>query len=625
MKELNLEKRKYTIAFIAFAIVIIYILRLVYLQVLNDDYKRYADSNAFLKKVQYPARGLIMDRSGNLLVYNEPAYNINVIMNEQHGVDTLDFCNTIGITKEQYIKRMSEIKDPTKNRGYSRFTPQLFMSQIPAKEFAIFQEKLFKFKGFSIEKRSIRHYATNVAAHVLGDVAEVSQADIDSDAYYRPGDHIGKSGVEKFYEKELRGVKGMKIMLRDVRGRIKGHYQDGKFDRVPEPGRSLTLSIDQELQTLGERLMRGKIGSIVAIEPATGEILCMVSSPSFNPHMLSVPDRSKNYYVLHNNPHRPLLNRAIMGQYPPGSTFKTAQGLVALQEGIITPGTLYPCYRGFQNGHTHVGCHGHASPSNLYYAILTSCNSYFCWSLYHMIHAHSKYGSYANALTRWKDHMVAMGFGYRLGVDLPGEKRGMIPNADYYDKHYNKRWNGLTIISDAIGQGEVALTPLQISNLCATIANRGYFYTPHVVKKIEGKELDTLYTRPRHTKINPLYYNYIIKGMRGAVLGGTCRNANIPGITVCGKTGTAQNRGHDHSVFMGFAPMDKPRIAVSVYVENGGFGAHFGVPIGGLMIEQYINGRLSSSSETRAQSFANKAISYAIRARQKSITPTKSR
>ena len=615
MAQPHLEKRKYAIALIAVIIVIVYLFRLFSLQLMTDDYKHNADSNAFLKKLQYPARGLITDRNGHLMVYNEPAYNITVIMNEQHGIDTLDFCETIGITKQQYIDRMNDIKDSRKNPGYSRFTPQLFMSQIPAEEFAIFQEKLFKFKGFYVDKRAIRHYATNVAAHVLGDVAEVSPAEIDSDAYYRPGDHIGKLGIEKFYEKDLRGVKGMKIMLRDVHGRIKGHYQDGKFDRVPEPGKTLTLSIDRDLQALGERLMRGKIGSIVAIEPSTGEILCMVSSPSFDPHLLIGPDRSKNYSELYHNPHKPLLNRAIMGQYPPGSTFKTAMGLTALQEGIINTGTMYPCYHGFQYGRTHVGCHGHASPANIFYAIQTSCNSYFCWSLYHMIHARSKYGSYANALTRWKDHMVAMGFGYRLGVDLPGEKRGMIPNAEYYDKHYKSGWNGLTIISDAIGQGEVALTPLQIANLCATIANRGHFYTPHVVRKIEGRQLDTTYTRPRHTMVDPKYYDYIVRGMRGAVLGGTCRNANIPGLEVCGKTGTAQNRGHDHSVFMGFAPMNDPKIAVSVYVENGGFGAHFGVPIGGLMIEQFINGHLSPSSAATAESFANKTIVYGTRSR----------
>ena len=407
----------------------------------------------------------------------------------------------------------------------------------------------------------------------------------------------------------------MKIMLRDVHGRIKGHYQDGQFDRVPEPGRNLTLGLDRDLQALGERLMRGKLGSIVAIDPQTGEVLCMVSSPTFDPHLLSGPDRGKNYQKLYANPMKPLLNRAIMGQYPPGSTFKTSQGLTFLQEGIINTHTAYPCYHGFRYGRLHVGCHGHASPAALAYAIQTSCNSYFCWGFYHMMQAKRKYGTVNNAMNRWKDYMVSMGFGYRLGVDLPGEKRGMIPNAEYYDKHYRGSWNGLTVISDAIGQGEVALTPLQIANLCATIANRGYYYIPHVVRSVEGRPTDTTYTRKHYTMVEEKYYNYIVDGMRRAVLGGTCKGANLPGLDVCGKTGTAQNRGRDHSVFIGFAPMNNPRIAISVYVENGGFGAHFAVPIGAVMIEQYLNGHLSPSGEKRAAAFASRTIGYGTRQR----------
>lgn len=615
MKSFDLSSRKYTIGGVALLIIVIYLIRLFTLQIMSDDFKKNADSNAFLKKIQYPARGLITDRKGRLLVFNEPAYNIMVIMNEQHGVDTLDFCNTIGITRQQYIDRMNEIKDSKKNHGYSRFTPQLFLGQIPAKDFSIFQEKLFKFKGFYIEKRAIRHYATNVAAHVLGDVGEVSPVEVDSDDYYRPGDFIGKLGVERSYEKDLRGVKGMQVMLRDVHGRNKGRYQDGRFDRVPEPGRNLTLGLDRDLQALGERLMKGKIGSIVAIEPQTGEVLCMVSSPTFDPHLLVGPQRGENFKKLNSDPYKPMLNRSIMGQYPPGSTFKTSQGLTFLQEGIIGTGTYYPCYHGFHLGRTHVGCHGHSSPVNIFYAIQTSCNSYFCWGFYHMIHAKRKYGTFGKALTRWKDHMVAMGFGYRLGVDLPGEKRGMIPNAAYYDKHYNGHWNGQTIISDAIGQGEVSLTPLQISNLCATIANRGYYYIPHVVRHVEGRGLDTLYTRKHYTMVDPHYYNYVVTGMRQAVTGGTCRGANIPGVEVCGKTGTAQNRGQDHSVFMGFAPMQNPKIAISVYVENGGFGKEYGVPIGGLMMEQYLNGHLSEASEHRAEAMSHRIISYGKRKR----------
>ncbi|MBP3774717.1 MAG: penicillin-binding protein 2 [Bacteroidaceae bacterium] len=610
MNGLEFEKRRFIIGLIATVIIAVYLVRLLTMQIMSDDYKKNADSNAFQKEVLYPARGLIMDRKGRLLVYNEPTYNIMVTMNDQIGVDTADFCRTVGMTQEEYEERMAEIKDSRRNVGYSRFTPQQFLTQIPAKEFSVIQEKLYKFRGFSIEKRAVRRYATTCCAHVLGDVAEVNPAEIDSDAYYRKGDYIGKLGVERSYEKDLRGVKGLHIHLRDARGRIKGRYQEGRFDRYPEPGRNLTLGIDRELQALGERLMRNKIGSIVAIEPSTGEVLCMVSSPTFDPHLLIGPERGRNYRQLQADPYKPLLNRAIMGQYPPGSTFKTTQGLTFLQEHIITPGTYYPCSHGFWNGRTHVGCHGHYSPVELNFAIQTSCNSYFCWGFYHMVMNKKKYGSYSAALTRWKDYMVSMGFGYRLGVDLPGEKRGMIPNAQYYDKWYKSRWNALTIISDAIGQGEVMLTPLQVANLGATIANRGYYYVPHVVSKVEGRAIDTLYTRRRHTMVEPRYYEMVVRGMRSAVLGGTCKGANLPGIEVCGKTGTAENRGKDHSVFMGFAPMNNPRIAISVYVENGGFGAHMAVPMAALMLEQYLTGELSPASQAKADSYAQKVIYY---------------
>jgi penicillin-binding protein 2 len=445
---------------------------------------------------------------------------------------------------------------------------------------------------------------------VLGDVAEVSKRDIENDDYYRMGDYIGIQGVERSYEKQLRGEKGVEVLLRDAYGRIQGKYMEGAMDRKPVPGKDLTLSLDIKLQQLGERLMEGKIGSIVAIEPSTGEVLCMVSSPSYDPHMMIGRQRGKNHVELTKDPRKPLLNRAISGTYPPGSTFKTSQALTFLQEGVITPSTSYGCSHGFVFGGLRVGCHGHPAPLPLVPAIATSCNGYFCWGLYHMLGAKQKYGSVQNAMTRWKDHMVAMGFGYQLGIDIPGEKRGMIPNAAYYDKNYRGSWNGLTVISIAIGQGEVTLTPLQIANLGATIANRGHFITPHVVKKIEGEPLDSLYTTPRRTLVDSKYYETVVQGMRAAVLGGTCRAANLPDIEVCGKTGTAQNRGHDHSAFMGFAPMNNPKIAIAVYVENGGFGAVYGVPIGALMIEQYLKGELSPESETKAAEMQERRILY---------------
>ena len=612
MKDYTLGNRKYVIGGVATLIVVIYIIRLFTLQITSDDYKKSADSNAFLKKVEFPSRGVISDRNGKLLVYNQPSYDIMVVMNEANGrLDTLDFCQALGISKEEFDRRMATMKDRNRNPGYSRFTQQLFMSQLSDKDFSIFQEKMYRFPGFYVQKRSVRQYQYNMGAHILGDVAEVSPADIEEDEYYQPGDYIGKLGVERSYEKQLRGEKGMQILLRDAHGRIQGRYQNGAFDKRPIPGKNLTLSIDYELQALGERLMEGKIGSIVAIEPSTGEVLCMVSSPSYDPRLMVGRERSKNHKILSQDVWKPLLNRSIMGLYPPGSTFKTSQGLTFLSEGIITPSTPYPCGHGFNFKGLHVGCHGHAAPLPLVPALSTSCNGFFCWGLYHMINTNiSKYGSVQNAMNTWRDYMVSMGFGYKLGIDLPGEKRGLIPNAQFYDKAYKGSWNGLTVISIAIGQGEVLLTPLQIANLGATIANRGYYYVPHVVRKVQGEALDTTFTRRHFTKANREAYEYIVKGMRSSAMGGTCKELSRHSFVPCGKTGTAQNRGHDHSVFMGFAPMDNPKIAVAVYVENGGWGATYGVPIGGLIMEQFINGKLSPASETKAQGIQNKRIAY---------------
>ena len=592
-------------------IILVYIVRLFTLQIMSDDYKKNADSNAFLKKIDFPARGVITDRNGKLMVYNQPSYDIMIVVNEaKDKLDTLDFCNTLGITQEDFNKRMAVIKDRSRNPGYSRFTQQLFMTQLSDREYSVFQEKLFRFPGIYVQRRSIRQYQYSMGAHILGDVAEVSQKDIDADDYYQPGDYIGKQGVERHYEKQLRGEKGVQILLRDARGRLKGSYQNGRFDRKPVAGKNLTLSIDMELQALGERLMEGKIGSIVAIEPATGEVLCMVSSPTYDPRSMVGRSRSKNHLRLSRDPWRPLLNRSIQGQYPPGSTFKTTQGLTFLSEVIITPSTPYGCAHGFNYRGLHVGCHGHASPLPLAPALSTSCNAFFCWGLVHMIGNRAKYGSVQNAMNTWRDYMVSMGFGYKLGIDLPGERRGLIPNAAFYDRAYKGSWNGLTIISISIGQGEVNATPLQIANLGATIANRGYFYVPHVVKKVQGEPLDTLYTRKHYTKATSLAYQHVVQGMRMSVLGGTCRALGRYNFEACGKTGTAQNRGHDHSVFMGFAPMNNPKIAVAVYVENGGWGADYGVPLGGLIMEQYINGKLSPESQKRAEEFQQRRINY---------------
>jgi len=608
----ELDNRRYVIGGVAIAIVVVYLIRLFTLQLLSDDYKKNADSNAFLKKVDFPARGVITDRNGKLMVYNRNSYDLMVVMNEEKGrTDTLEFCEALGITPEEYARRMDNIKDRSKNPGYSRFTQQIFMNQLSEEEFRIFQEKIYRFPGFYIQRRTVRDYVYPYAAHVLGDVGEVSPKDIEADDYYQSGDYIGKLGIERSYERQLRGEKGVQILLRDAHGRIKGRYQDGALDRKPVAGKDLTLSIDVDLQALGERLLEGKIGSIVAIEPATGEVLCMVSSPSYDPRLMVGRQRGKVHRALQQDIWKPLLNRSIMGQYPPGSTFKTSQGLTFVTEGIVDPvHTQYPCSRGFRYRGLHVGCHGHASPISLVPAISTSCNGYFCWGLYYMLGNRTKYKTVQEAMSRWRDYMVSMGFGYKLGIDLPGEKRGLIPNAEYYDNAYKGSWNGLTIISISIGQGEVNLTPLQIANLGATIANRGYYYTPHVVKRVKGEPLDTAFTRRHRTMASREAYDYIVQGMRASVLGGTCKHLNRGDIIICGKTGTAQNRGHDHSVFMGFAPMDNPKIAIAVYVENGGFGAEFAVPIGGLLFEQYINGKLTAGSERRAEALQKRRIAY---------------
>lgn len=603
-----LERRKFVIGGIALFVVLCYVIRLSYLQLAPNDYRKIAESNAIYNKIIYPSRGAIYDRKGRLLVFNQPAYDIMVITREAKDFDTLDLCETLHMTRQEFEQRLEDIKDLSKNPGYSSYTQQLFQAQISAADFSIFQEKMFRFNGFYVRERTGRQYKYPCAAHILGDVAEVSPTDIEQDDYYMAGDFIGKQGVERSYEKVLRGEKGVEVLLRDSRGKIQGHFQNGELDRKPKPGKDIFLSIDIELQMLGERLMQGKKGSIVAIEPSTGEVLCLVSSPTYNPRDLIGKNRGKKIMDMVNNPSRPMLNRAISGAYPPGSTFKPSQALTFLQEGIVSAnGTYYPCNGGFRYKNSKLGCHAHTSPISLIPALATSCNGYFCWGLLNMFGNRSKYPTVQDAMTTWKDYMVSMGFGYKLGIDMPGEVRGMIPNADYYDEHL-RRWNALTVISISIGQGEVTLTPLQIANQGATIANRGHYVTPHIVKGIKGGAIADSLHKVHHTKVNPSYYDYIVSGMRSAVLTGTCKGAQNPWYEVCGKTGTAQNRGHDHSAFMGFAPKNNPQIAIAVYVENGGYGNAFGVPIGALMMEQYIRGELSPDSKVRASGIQHRSV-----------------
>lgn len=605
----TLENRRYVIIGAVVLLVLIFIARLFYLQVVENDYKAWADSNAFLKKTLYPSRGIIYDRNGKLLVYNQPAYDVMLIMREVQPFDTLDFCKILSISREQFDKRIADIKNRRLNPGYSSYVPQVFMNHLSAQECGVLQEKLYKFPGFYIQNRTIRQYEYPNAAHVLGNIGEVNRKDIQSDDYYVQGDNSGRSGVERSYEKELRGVKGVEILLRDVHGRIKGKYDEGNSDVAPVSGKNLTLSIDMDLQAYGEKLMRNKVGSIVMIEPATGEVLCLVSSPNYDPGLLVGRQRGKNHHLLSEDPQKPLIDRAITGFYPPGSTFKPTQGLIFLQEGVITPETMYTCAHGYTYRGGKPACHGHPSPLSLVPALATSCNSYFCWGLHDMLDSRRRYPSVQEAFEIWKNHLVSMGYGYPLGIDLPGEKRGYIPNSKVYDKVYGGRWNSSTVISIAIGQGEVSATPLQICNLAATIANRGYFITPHVVKEVQDTPLDTLYTNKRYPTIDSKYYDIVAEGMRNAVLGGTCWRAAIPGIEVCGKTGTAENpHGKDHSAFIGFAPYKNPKVAICVYVQNGGFGAAFGVPIGKLMMELYLKGEIAPEDKVLEEQISNTVV-----------------
>ena len=618
-KDYKFEKRKYIIGGFILVIALIYAVRLFDLQLNDERYKQSADSNAFLKKTVFPSRGLMYDRNGEHVVYNQPAYDVMLIPRDVQPFDTADFCETIHITPAQLRKRFEDMRDKRLNPGYSSYTPQRLITQLSSQDYGRLQEKLYRFPGFFIQKRILRQYNYATAANVLGNLREVSSDDIDRDDYYARGDYTGDVGVELSYEPYLRGVKGVEILIRDARGRIQGRYENGAHDIAPISGRDLKLSLDIKLQQYAESLMAGKRGAVVAIEPKTGEILSLVASPGYDPRLLVGRPRGENYKKLEQVEGLPLFDRALSGRYPPGSTFKPTQGLILLQEGIITTSTTYPCFHGYVNGGLRVGCHAHGSPLPLKPALQTSCNAYFCWGFKNMIDRRSKYGSPANALEVWKNHLVSMGYGYPLGVDLPHENRGFLPNSKFYSKYYGEgHWSANTIISVSIGQGEILATPLQIANLAATIANRGWFITPHAVKEIQDTVMpDGLLERRRPT-IDEKWYHEVAEGMRMAVTGGTCRRAAIPGIDVAGKTGTAQNpHGKDHSAFMGFAPYDDPKIAVAVYVENGGFGAVFGVPIGSLVMEKYLTDSIAPSRKYMEEQMLNTSVFYASKTQRK--------
>lgn len=577
---------------------------------MTPTYRQRADNNAYYIKPIYPERGIIRDRNGAVLVSNNPTYDLMVIPKQIDSLDTLALANILEIEVPYIQKRFKDIKN---TRGYSPYVPQMFLSKIDARIVGKFKEQLYNFKGFILQNRSVRKYEYHHAAGILGYLSEASPVDLEKDKELLLGDYIGKSGVEKTYDIYLRGVKGKEILLRDSRGHIKGRYNYGNNDVKPQDGRDITLTIDTALQSFGESLMAGKRGAIVAIQPKTGQILAMVDAPSYDPEMMSIGNLGSSIRMLQSAKGNPLYHRSIMGVYPPGSTFKLSQAAIFLKEGVLNSHTSLSCFHGYPPLGNKPKCHSHQSPISLVPAIATSCNSYFCYGLHYLLDGR-KYKGAGEALEVWKNWIVKMGFGYKLGVDLPGEKRGYIPNKSVYDKVYNKRWNGNTVISIAIGQGEILATPLQIANLGAVIANKGYFYTPHVVKDISGAKIDTLYTNKRCTGIEPEIWNYVTEGMHNAVLSGTCRAANFDpaNIKVCGKTGTAQNpHGKDHSVFLGFAPKENPEIVVAVYVANGGFGAVFGVPIGRLMMEYYLKkGELSPASIALENTMKNKHIIY---------------
>ena len=577
------EQRRIIIIALMVALMGIYLIRLFSMQVIDRKYKDLARNNAIREVVQQPPRGLIYDRNDSLLVYNEAAYDLMVIPKKVRDFDTADLCNILEITKEDLIQRLE------KARKYSSLLPYVFAQQIGKEDYGYLQEKLYKFPGFYVQPRTLRAYPEPIAAHILGYIGEISENQLKEDSYYQMGDYIGISGIEKAYEEELRGVKGKKMVLVDVHNREHGSYRNGEFDIAAVPGSNLWCTIDMQLQRYGEQLMANKKGSIVAIEPSTGEILCIVSSPSYDPNLLVGKNRSRNYAkLLMDSVNVPLYNRALKAIYPPGSTFKLANGLIAQQEGVINRYTYYSCGGGYNLGNHIVKCHAHAG-SDLVDAVRCSCNAYFCRAFYNTV-SNPKYKSVRDGYQAWKDHINQLGIGQKFNTDLPYESKGVIPTVEDLDREYRGHWHGNSIVSMGIGQGQVACTPIQMANLIAIIANKGYYYKPHVVKAIGSKDNpNTRYNQRMNSGIEPKYFEPIIDGMKLVMTSGTGRFAQIDSIEMAGKTGTAQNpHGRDHSVFACFGPVDHPQIAVFVLVENGGWGASVAAPIATLIAEYYI-------------------------------------
>lgn len=583
--KINYSHRKYVIGSIFILVAVILLLKLFMIQIVDDSYKQSSDNNTLRYITQYPSRGKIYDRNGKLLVYNEAVYDLMIIPSQARNIDTAAFCKLLNISNETYNNNLKKAK------RYSNITPSIFISQITKEEYGHIAEVLYHYPGFYFQTRAIRQYPKPIAAHTLGSIGEVTKPEMERDSYYNLGDYIGKSGIEKYYEKDLRGKKGIKITVVDVHNREKERFMNGEYDTLPVPGKDIILGLDADLQAYGEYLMAGKTGSIVAIEPTTGQILAMVSSPTYDPNELVGRTRGLRYSELLNDPDKPLINRAISGTYPPGSTFKMINGLISLQSGVITASTAYPC-----NGPNSVPIkctHYHSSPVRLYDAIENSCNPYFWQAFQDMLNSR-RFGSPREGFKFWYDNVTSFGLGRAFNSDIPFTVSGNIPKMEYYDKVYRGVWNAMTVRSLSIGQGEILVTPLQLANVAAAIGNEGYFYEPHYIKSF-GDPNDSVSFEKHVIDIKKKHFQDVKKGMQSVFEGehGTARMSKISDITVGGKTGTAENpHGPDHSIFMGFAPVGNPQIAIAVVVENAGFGSTWAAPIASLMIEKYIKGEV---------------------------------
>lgn len=585
--------RRYVIMGIAVMVVLVYIVRLFVLQVIDQSTKGKAETNAQLRQTIYPSRGLIYDRNGELLVANQPIYEVTLIVREveKSQFDTLGFCKALNITPLDFEERLKQITNPRKNRGYSRYSPQVFMDHLRQEDVAPLQQELYKYEGVYVRYRTLRDYLYPIASHVLGSVGKVNQRDIERDPYYGSDDYSGRDGIERTYEKELRGQKGVTVLMRDSRGRIQGSFKNGELDKEPQAGEPLHLGLDIQTQMLAEKLMQGKVGSVVAIEPKTGEILALVSSPNWDPRSLIGKERSENYQKLLKDPNKPLMNRATQAQYAPGSTFKVLQALVGLQEKVVSPQTQYVC-----NGPSSrpIRCtHNHGTLVNLEEGIEQSCNPYF-WALYRDLLQKEGYGEdnadFKEQYQQWIDHIKSFGLGSKLAnTDIREQSPGALPSISLYDKIYGPLgWKAITIRSLSIGQGEILVTPLQLANMTAAVANKGYYITPHLNKN------DSLKSVVNKTSIDEKHFDVIHSGMERVMTDGTGKWYNIPELQICGKTGTVQNpHGEDHALFIGFAPKDDPKIAIAVAVENAGFGSTWACPIATLIIEQYLSGQIS--------------------------------